>query len=354
MEYAKPIIDLTDTDRRFYAERLSDFLPEELIDIHTHVWRTSDFPPPTLSAGEARIVTWPSLVASENPIEDLRETYRTLFPGKRVTPLVFGTTPEGGNLDIVNSYVEESARREHVPSLIYSDPTWSADELEARITAGGFLGAKSYLTLAPAYLPVREIRIFDFFPPHHLAVHERNGWIVMLHIPRDGRLKDAVNLAQLLQIEHDYPKLNIVIAHVGRAYCNEDIGNAFELLAGTQRLCFDISANTNDYVFEQLIHCVGPQRILFGSDLPISRMRMRRITRDGRYINLVPRGLYGDVAGDPNMAEVEDAEAEQLTLFLYEEIDAFRRAVERVGLTRSDINDVFFNNARRIIEEARK
>jgi hypothetical protein len=352
MEYTKPLFELTDTDRRVYTERLSDFLPDELIDIHTHVWRTSDFPPPTPSAGEARIVTWPSLVAAENPIENLRETYRILFPDKRVTPLIFGTTPEGGNLDIVNSYVEESAHREHLPSLIYSDPAWSADELESRIIAGGFLGAKSYLTLAPAYLPVREIRIFDFFPPHQLAMHERHGWIVMLHIPRDGRLKDTVNLAQLLQIEHDYPKLNIVIAHVGRAYCNEDIGNAFELLAGTKHLCFDISANTNDYVFEQLIQCVGPQRILFGSDLPISRMRMRRITHDGRYINLVPHGLYGDVAGDPNMAEVDGTETEQLTLFLYEEIDAFRRAAEHAGLKRSDVKDVFFNNARRLIDNA--
>jgi len=73
--------------------------------------------------------------------------------------------------------------------------------LERRIKAGGFIGAKSYLSVAPAYLPTREIRILDFFPPQHLEVLDRHGWIVMLHIPRDGRLKDPVNLGQMLEIE---------------------------------------------------------------------------------------------------------------------------------------------------------
>jgi hypothetical protein len=115
---------------------------------------------------------------------------------------------------------------------------------------------------------------------------------------------------------------------------------------------FDFSANTNDAVFEQLLRCVGPKRVLFGSDMPITRMRMRRITVEGRYVNVVPKGLYGDVSDDRHMAEVEGAEAEALSFFLYEELDAFRRAAEHVGLTDADVADVFFHNARRLISGA--
>lgn len=344
-----PLMEIKDVDWRFYAERLRDWLPDELVDIHTHVWRKADFPPPVPQAGEKRTVTWPSLVAAENPIEDLLETYRLLLPGKRVTPLIFANLPEGGNLDRQNAYVADCSRRTKAPALIFSDPAWSAAELEAKTQAGGFVGAKSYLSLAPAHIPARDICIFDFFPRHQLEVHDRHGWIVMLHIPRDGRLKDPVNLAQLLEIERDFPNLKLIVAHVGRAYCDEDVGNAFEVLAATRRLCFDFSANTNDRVFERALRCVGPRRMLFGTDLPILRMRMRRIVRDGRYINVVPKGLYGDVSGDRNMEEVEGPEAERLTLFLYEELDAFRRAAERAGLARSDIEDVFSNNARRLL-----
>ena len=183
---------------------------------------------------------------------------------------------------------------------------------------------------------------------------DRHGWIVMLHIPRDGRLRDPVNLAQMLEIEQRYPRLQLIIAHVGRAYCDEDVGDAFEMLAGTRRMVFDFAANTNAAVFERLLRAVGPRRVLFGSDMPILRMRMRRICEGGRYVNLVPRGLYGDVSGDPNMREVDGAEAGRLTFFMYEELLAFRRAAEAVGLSQEDLEDVFYGNAERMVEAARR
>jgi hypothetical protein len=78
-------------------------------------------------------------------------------------------------------------------------------------------------------------------------------------------------------------------------------------------------------------------------------MRMRRSCEQGTYVNFVPPGLYGDVSGDRHMREVAGHEAGKLTFFLYEEIDAFRRAAARAGLTSQDIQDVFFENARRIL-----
>jgi hypothetical protein len=130
------------------------------------------------------------------------------------------------------------------------------------------------------------------------------------------------------------------------------VGDAFTVLAQTQRMLFDISANTNAAAFEQLIRAVGPRRILFGSDLPITRMRTRRICEKGNYVNLVPKGLYGDVSNDTHMREVDGEQAEALSFFLYEEIDAFRRAAQATGLTPQDIKDVFHGNAARVIESA--
>jgi dsDNA-binding SOS-regulon protein len=66
----------------------------------------------------------------------------------------------------------------------------------------------------------------------------------------------------------------------------------------------------------------------------------------------VPRGLYGDVSDDRHMREVDGEQAEALSFFLYEEIDAFRRAAQAAGLTLKDIEDVFHDNAVRIVETA--
>jgi predicted TIM-barrel fold metal-dependent hydrolase len=252
----------------------------------------------------------------------------------------------------LNDYVADSARRHGLPSLLLSRPEWPAEELETKIHAGGFLGVKVYLSFAPGYLPPGEIRIFDFLPPHQLEVLDAHRWIAMLHIPRPLRLRDPVNLQQMLQIERDYPRVGLIIAHVGRAYCPQDVGDAFEVLAPARRMSFDISANTNEEVFGRLLAAVGPRRVLFGTDMPIVRMRMRRICEAGRYVNLVPRGLYGDVSGDPHMRELDGPQAQRLKLFLYEEIDAFRRAAEGAGLSRADIEDVFHNNARRLLDAA--
>ena len=174
----------------------------------------------------------------------------------------------------------------------------------------------------------------------------------MLHIPRPARLRDPLNLTQMIEIEKRYPNLKVIIAHVGRAYCPEDIGNAFEVLGDTRKMLFDISANTCVETFEQAIRAVGPKRILFGSDLPILRMRTRRICEGGTYVNLVPKGLYGDVSNDPHMREVEGSEADQLTFFMYEEIDAFRRAAVKTSLGKDDIEAVFYGNAAQVLCEA--
>jgi len=346
----KPIVELNEVDRRVYEEELRDFLPEKMIDIHTHVWLDRL----KKNVKRDRVVSWPSLVAKENPIEDHLECYRMLFPGKKVTPMIFTSLVNADSADGLNGYVSACAKEHQLPALLFAVPQWSAEQVERKVIDGGFLGIKVYLNLSPSYLPRQEIRIFDFLPPHQLELMDEKRWIVMLHIPRDARLRDPVNLAQIQEIERKYPGARVILAHVGRAYCNEDVGEAFEVLKDTEHLMVDFSANTNAWVFERLIRALGPKRVLFGSDLPILRMRMRRICEQGIYINLVPKGLYGDVSGDPNMREVSGPEADNLTLFMYEELLAFRQAAQSTGLSREDLEDVFYNNSSAMIEAVRK
>jgi predicted TIM-barrel fold metal-dependent hydrolase len=337
-------------DRDFYHSRLESFLPPRLIDIHTHVWL--DRFKSKKKEECSRSVTWPRRVALDNSIEDLITTYELMFPGKKVTPLIFGSTSAldddiGGG----NAYISECAGKHHFPSLIFADPRWGELEFEERINSGHFLGAKVYLTLSDPQIPENDIQIFDFLRPHQLKVLDAHGWIVMLHLPRKGRLRDPLNLAQMVEIEKCYPNARVIIAHVGRAYCPEDIGNAFEVLGETQKMLFDISANTCAETFERAIRAIGPRRILFGSDLPVVRMRMQRICENGTYVNVVPKGLYGDVSGDPHMREIEGKGEEQLTFFMYEEIDAFRRAAARTGLGKDDVEAVFHRNAEGLLWE---
>lgn len=332
-------------DEAFYRERLG-FLPQRMIDVHTHVWLKSFHQP---AAVRPRGPTWPGRVAEENPVDDLLYTYRLMLPRQVVTPVVFGAATRSYDLEQNNRYVSQIAQEHHLPTLLVTTPEWSAQELERKVMEGGFIGLKPYLEFAPENIPADEITIFDFLPHHHLEVADAHGWIVMLHIPRRARLRDAVNLEGLLEIEARYPNVRLVIAHIGRAYCPEDVGDAFTVLKETKRMLFDFSANTNAWVMERLLRAVGPKRVVFGSDLPITRMRMRRICEKGFYVNLVPPGLYGDVGDDPHMREVDEEEGQRLSFFLYEELHAFHQAAQVVGLRAQDIANVMYHNAADLI-----
>jgi predicted TIM-barrel fold metal-dependent hydrolase len=273
-----------------------------------------------------------------------------MFPGKDVKALIFG----GGHIKKANDYIVDCARRTGWPSLYYSSPVQSADEIEKEIREGGFLGVKSYLSLAPKYIPAKEVRIFDFFPKHQLERLNEMGAICMLHIPRDGRLKDPVNVHQILEIRREFPKVRLIVAHIGRAYTKEDVGNAFDLLTQEPETMYDFAASSCEYAITEAIRRCGPKHILFGTDMPILRMRTHRIEENGTYINLVPPGLYGDPNQDPHLREVTPEEAEKITFFAYEELLAFKRACKTLGMTAQDVEDMMYNNAIELIEGARK
>ncbi|MBE6963981.1 MAG: amidohydrolase [Ruminococcaceae bacterium] len=346
------LFEVTAYDKKVYEEELRDFLPDKIMDIHTHVWLDELIDKAEPDPEEAkRTVTWPSLVAKDNSIEDLQETYRLMFPGKDVKALIFNDT-NGSAAN--NDYVAESSRKSGFPALYYSHPEESADEVERKIREGGFLGIKSYLDLAPRYVPEAEIRIFDFFPKHQLKRMDEMGGIVMLHIPRPGRLKDPVNLHQILEIKREFPNVRLIIAHIGRAYTPEDVGDAFDLLDQVPDLMYDFTANSCEYAITEVLRHAGAKHVMFGTDMPILRMRCRRIEENGTYINLIPPGLYGDPSQDSHLREVSAEEAEKITFFAYEELLSLKRSCETLGLTREDVEDIMYNNAVNLIEGARK
>ncbi|MDI9605350.1 MAG: amidohydrolase family protein [Bacteroidota bacterium] len=343
----KDLFEVKQVDIECYQKNIRDFLPPKIVDIHTHVYVNNDAV--SDRSLDSRLVSWTTKVANQNPVEDLFETYRLMFPDKVVIPLMFAHPRYAEDINTVNQYILDGSQEGKAYGLLLSKPEWTPTRFEDALLSGDYKGAKFYLNFSPAYIPRKEIRIYDFLPPAHLEVLNKHGRIAMLHIPRDGRLKDPVNLAQMMEIEERYPKVKLIIAHVGRAYSREDVGDAFEVLASTKNMLFDFSANTNEWVFEQLLKAVGPKRILFGSDLPITRMRMRRITEKGIYVNIVPKGLYGNVSDDPHMREVEGFEGEKLTFFLYEEILAFKKAAVAAKLTKEEVEDVFYNNGMNLL-----
>lgn len=341
MEIINPI---ESHDRQFYEERIKNWLPDHIIDAHNHAHLKKFYMGDHLWK-QNRGALWPLLAAEENSVENIEESFRQLFPDKKVTPLMFGKVSRAFDVEACTDYVIEACKKRNWPYLYVIRPEWSAQEIEQRILTSGAKGAKVYLNFSPLYIPSNEIRIFDFIPHHQLEVLNQYGFVLMLHIPRAGRLADPVNIAQMIELNQRYPNIKCIIAHIGRAYANKDVGDAFERLEEAPGLIFEFSANCNGHVMEKMIRSVGPKRIIHGSDSPILRMRMGRVIENDTYINLVRKGQYPGVDLDPHMREITGPEADQLTYFTYYQIAAFIQAGLRCGLSKSDFADVFYHNA---------
>ncbi len=333
-------------DREFYQTYLRNELPDVVFDAHAHLWLKE-----YEGAGEPRPGTaaWVRGFFDRNRLSypGLMDVYTDMFPGKAFKTLGFGMIESNTDVDANNRYVGEQVKNSKgaLCGLALSRPEMDADTLLGQVEGNGLLGLKPYPNFAPLSVADADIRVTDMLTKDQLALANEKGWVVMLHIPRAGRLADPANIEDILMIERDFPRVRLIVAHIGRAYCMEDIGGAFGALKATKNLKFDIAGHTNEDVFLETLHAFGPGRILFGMDMPIGYMRLRREHKDGLYINRIPAGSCGDVAGDAHMREVSGKEAEDITFFAYESAASMVRAIHRAGLPQSATDMVFYRNA---------
>ncbi|MBP3692444.1 MAG: amidohydrolase [Clostridia bacterium] len=335
-------VEITAYDKKVYEEQLKDFLPEKIVDIHLHMWEPGS--KPQIDLNEKGMQNWPDIVAPDFTYEDLELSYGQMFPDKKVKQVLM--TDPTCYLDDQNAYVLRKAKENNLPALYCTTYKTTGDEIR-RAIADGFCGIKPYLNNCPEYIPANEVRIYDFLTPEHLEVCNELGAVIMLHIPRSKRLADPVNLAQIAEIDEKYPNAKVLIAHIGRAYCDEDFGDGFKVLSKTKNLYVEFTATTHTNAMVEAIKAVGVKRFMFGSDMPITKMRMYRIIENGTYVNVVPRGMYGDVSDDPHMRETDETE---ITSFMYEELLAFKEAAKILNLSKQDVEDIMCNNACRLFD----
>lgn len=334
----------TEYDRLVYEKELKDFLPDKMFDVHIHISDQSLKAYGSHNGGSS----WTDRVRGNMSVKDFLDINKAMLPGQEMSAILMGMCM--ADIDQTNQHVIECNKDYGFPMLYRSDYAMDPDELEAGAKAGGFIGLKPYLTNCPPYIPSKEVRIYDFLPKEHLEVANRNGWIVMLHIPRDLRLRDPMNVAQIMEIEENYPNVKLIVAHVGRAYSREDFGNAFEILKNTKNMMFDFTANVLDDAITEGIKTVGVDRFLYGTDLPIAVMRMYRIVENGVYYNVVPKGLYGDVSNEPHMREEEN---DKITFMVYEQLRAFKRSAAALHLKDSDVEKILYSNAKKLTDSVK-
>ena len=340
--------DYGDVDRRFWAEHLEAWVPARIIDSHTHMTNPAHQVGPVTE--EMRRQIWVNEVSQPIGAEDAERCIRTVFPGRQVTCLAMGSPSLSFDIEASNEYVRTECLKRGWQSLALLKPQWSAERVAEELAKPGVIGVKPYYSLIGHSPNTRdtylECRIFDYLPHQALEVlNERGAWVT-LHVPKADRLPHPDNIRDIREIRRRYPNVTLVIAHLGRCYTEPHAREGLPQLADDTGLYFDTSAVLNPAVLRIALDCIGPDRLLYGTDNPVFYMRGRRQWSGRIYVNRTNREFFFN-----KEREAPEVEA-RYTLYMYEDLKAIRDMCEEFGLAHRQVDAIFYGNADRLVRRA--
>jgi predicted TIM-barrel fold metal-dependent hydrolase len=335
----KNYFTVTDLDRAYYRENLEKRLPGKILDSHTHM----NLPEHLASVPQSRIDgDWALQSASEMPYEDALRFVKQLFPGVDYNFTSFPFPIKEADTDGNNEYIGSLINEKKISyGLFTTRPETKTELIEEAFTKKGFAGLKPYPDYVSAYKGA-EVSIPAFLPKEHCALAEKYNKCIVIHLPRAGRFADENNIKELKEIAVLFPKLKIIIAHLGRCFNPCYFEKAAELMGeDIHHFWFDTAAVMNPEVHRLAMKILQPDRILFGLDLPVLLFHGSRRWTETTYRNVCREELPWN-----KHEEGKDAET-GYTFFVYEQINNILNVMEELGKGQDYKNGFFFNNAER-------
>lgn len=318
----------TEADRKLYDEELRDFLPETIVDLHSHLAVPGSMARPS---AERLARYWVLRLPMEQTAEEFLEAYQLLLPGKCVSASAFAMPLVESDIQLQNRCVLQASRSH--PGRIFPFLVVTPEMTEASIERSldeGFVGLKPYPDFVSSDHPGEE-RIAEFLTPSMCAVADRRKLPVILHISRSRRFADKENLADLIQIANQYPGMRLVVAHFGRSYTPMYLEKGLEALGSKDLWWYDFSAVTNPEVFRLALQNIPHERICFGFDNPL----------------MLSRGYYDFPAADRYQVHIHgyNLASDAHPPLAYQILLGFKKAAVDLGISRASLQKIFHTNA---------
>lgn len=327
----------TAVDRNFFDRYLADFLPDRIFDAHAHLFAHEHYPngnvPPSLAAMPARL-----------GLAEYRAFIDWIHPGGRTEGgLFFGLVFEADR-DSNNEFVAAEialaratgdgfGRRSYGQLVV--PPAMDVDAIREQLSAGDFVGLKCYHTMANVDGPTFLAPIEAYLPEAHVQLAHEEGLTITLHMVRDRALADPLNQATIRRYCERYPNMRLILAHAARGFNPWHTIEGIDSLAGLPNVWCDTSAVTEAGAFEAIVEVLGHERLLYGTDFPVSHMRGRCVAIGDSF-----HWIYAD---ELDLAE-KHAKLQPVLIGL-ESLRALRLACMRLKLSTQQIDDIFYNNA---------
>ncbi len=322
-------------------DALAGHLPNKIIDSHTHAGADEHFDENNLSEFTKghMVSTFPVTT-----FEQSAEVSDLMFPGLEVRKVRFAHAFRGIAHTAVNSYLTESVDPADRVALFGVHGTQEGiDYTVEELHTNKYTGLKMYYSSEQE--PVYDL--FEYYPRPILAAAESVGTPIILHLPRS--LESS--LPEIRELVTSYPKLQIVLAHAGVTWIdNDEVDSVYAQTAHYQNIMADTAGVTDARVLEKIIRHFGANRILFGSDEPLNLLREQsyehpelgvRIITDFPYhwVNPEEFSEFHGKVGTPQYNHVMQVEAL---------LTAIRRIAPNLQQQQAMVQKIFYDNSHRV------
>jgi len=314
-----------------WAGELRDWLPARLFDAHLHLGPPDVVGPVAPDRLAHALCTYMHLDA-----EAVAEAYAALFSGKTIDGMIaFGFPQREVAIDGANDYVIGAMRRDpRCHGFLLSAPSDTRQAIAAYRRSGAagvpFRGVKPYFDRVGK--SVFDTAMSEFVPDDLLAFMNTEGLALMLHTSRYG-MGDPENQQFLRRLTDRYPRVRVVLAHMGR-YTDPRQFEAFMASGLAQErdaIILEMSSVSCPEVYDQVLAVPDlHRRLVFGSDLPFGLITGVERWSPTHGAVFVSRDHY--TWSDPAMEARYAEERLRLTYNTYHCIRALKEAFDRLGL----------------------
>lgn len=322
------------------SKELQAFLPNEIFDVHAH-------PGQKVLMDTERVSILRELPDNVN-VPVWRE-FTSLHVGEERLKggLFFALPLFSPGADIrqsmidANSYLIKdiaASKEENSKCSLLVSYLSKPEDIEEHLISDVVTGFKPYTNLNPGC--DSNSRITDYLPEWVLGMAHENELAITLHIQKKQALNDKDNINDIRNICSKYPRLKLVLAHCGCSF------NVYNTLKGAihytdiDNLYFDTSAVCEGMALVHMLKLFPASKFMWGTDFPIS-VRHGRFVGLGDYIYaLQSNTLIGNSL--PNGVNTIHHGLESLRALCY--------AIKEIGLTDSEIEGIFYNNAVKLLK----
>jgi glutamate-1-semialdehyde 2,1-aminomutase len=322
-----------EVEQSFFLRELETFVPDRVCDVHVHLWH-----PSSTSSLEPR-----------GPGEDVtalaayRQRMAELIPAR----CVVGGLLLPGNVGVRSG--QSQAQNEMVSREVARDPGWRGamlvspdmdpEYVRQEVRRLGLQVLKCYHSQSERK-PTWEAEVPEYLPEAHVRIAHEEGLCIVLHMVKARAVADPGNQYWIRHYCEHYPRMQLILAHAARGFNPYHAIEGLRTLQGLPNLWCDSAAVTEVGACEAVIDVLGADRLLYGTDFPISHMRGRCVAIEDGFVWLYENTLDWHTVSQQPLHPV---------FIGLEALRVLKQAAWHRHLSDTQVEGIFCGNAHRLL-----